>query len=60
MPFIILDTLGELSKIYDIVDVAYIGGSFNIKKTGGHNPLEAIIYSKPAISGPHIKNFIDI
>ncbi len=57
---IILDTLGELSKIYDIVDVAYIGGSFNKDETGGHNPLEAIIYSKPAISGPSIKNFRDI
>ncbi len=55
---IILDTLGELSKIYNIVDVAFIGGSFN--KTGGHNPLEATIYSKPTISGPSIKNFRDI
>lgn len=57
---IILDTLGELSKIYNIVDVAYIGGSYNKDKTGGHNPLEAIIYSKPAVSGPYIKNFTDI
>ena len=55
---IILDTLGELSKIYNIVDVAFIGGSFN--KTGGHNPLEATIYSKPTISGPSVKNFRDI
>jgi len=55
---IILDTLGELSKIYEITDVAYIGGSFN--KTGGHNPLEAAIYSKPTVSGPSIKNFRDI
>ena len=55
---IILDTLGELSKIYNIVDVAFIGGSFN--KTGGHNPLEATLYSKPTISGPSIKNFRDI
>lgn len=55
---IILDTLGELSKIYSITDVAYIGGSFN--NTGGHNPLEAVIYSKPAVSGPSIKNFRDI
>ena len=57
---IILDTIGELSKIYDIVDVAYIGGSFNKENTGGHNPLEAIIYSKPCVSGPSIKNFRDI
>ena len=55
---IILDTLGELSKVYSIADVAFIGGSFN--KTGGHNPLEATIYSKPAVSGPSIKNFRDI
>ena len=55
---IILDTLGELSKMYQICDFAFIGGSFN--KTGGHNPLEAVVYSKPAISGPSIHNFRDI
>lgn len=55
---IILDTLGELSKIYQICTFAFIGGSFN--KTGGHNPLEAIVYEKPVISGPSIHNFRDI
>jgi len=55
---IILDTIGELSKIYAIVDVAFIGGSFC--KTGGHNPLEATIFEKPTLSGPSIKNFRDI
>lgn len=55
---IILDTMGELSKMYQICDFAFIGGSFN--KTGGHNPLEAIVYDKPAISGPSIHNFRDI
>ena len=55
---IILDTMGELSKMYSICDIAFIGGSFN--KTGGHNPLEATVYSKPAISGPDIHNFKDI
>ena len=55
---IILDTLGELSKMYQICDFAFIGGSFN--KTGGHNPLEAVVYNKPAISGPSIHNFRDI
>lgn len=55
---ILLDTLGELSKAYALASVAFIGGSFN--KTGGHNPLEAIIYSKPVVSGPSIKNFRDI
>ena len=55
---ILLDTLGELSRMYSIADIAFIGGSFN--NTGGHNPLEAVIYSKPVISGPSVKNFKDI
>lgn len=55
---IILDTLGELGKMYSICYFAFIGGSFN--HTGGHNPLEAVVYNKPAISGPDIHNFKDI
>ena len=55
---LLLDTMGELGKFYSICDIAYIGGSFN--KTGGHNPLEATIFSKPVISGPCIHNFKDI
>lgn len=55
---IILDTLGELGKMYSICDIAFIGGSFN--KTGGHNPLEAVVYDKPTLSGPCIHNFKDI
>ncbi len=55
---IILDTLGELGKMYSICDIAFIGGSFN--KTGGHNPLESAIFNKPTISGPSIHNFKDI
>ena len=55
---IILDTMGELGKMYQICDFAFIGGSFN--RTGGHNPLEAVVFNKPAISGPSIHNFRDI
>lgn len=55
---IILDTMGELSKMYSICHFAFIGGSFN--HTGGHNPLEATVYSKPTITGPSIHNFRDI
>lgn len=54
----ILDTLGELGKMYAHSDISYIGGSFN--KTGGHNPLESIVFGKPVISGPSIHNFKDI
>lgn len=55
---ILLDTLGELGKMYSICYFAFIGGSFN--KTGGHNPLEASVYDKPTITGPSIHNFKDI
>ena len=55
---ILLDTMGELGKMYSICDFAFIGGSFN--NTGGHNPLEAAVYNKPVITGPCIHNFKDI
>ena len=55
---IILDTLGELGKMYSACDIAFIGGSFN--KTGGHNPLEATIFKKPVVTGNCIANFKDI
>ena len=55
---ILLDTMGELSKMYSMCSFAFIGGSFN--KTGGHNPLEATVYGKPTITGPSIHNFRDI
>ncbi len=55
---ILLDTMGELSKLFSICYVAYIGGSFS--GTGGHNPLEATIWNKPVISGPSTFNFKDV
>lgn len=55
---IILDTMGELSKMFSVCYVAFIGGSFS--QTGGHNPLEACIWDKPVLSGPVVFNFKDI
>ena len=55
---LILDTLGELGKMYSFSDISFIGGSFS--KTGGHNPLESLVFDIPVISGPHINNFRDI
>ncbi len=52
---IVLNTTGELTRLYAISDVSVICGSFN--NTGGHNPLEATIWAKPVITGPNIKNF---
>lgn len=55
---ILLDTMGELSKLFSICHIAFIGGSFT--QTGGHNPLEANIWNKPVISGPVTFNFKDV
>ena len=55
---IMLDTMGELAKMFSICHTAYIGGSFS--QTGGHNPLEANIWDKPVVSGPTVFNFKDI
>lgn len=55
---IMLDTMGELGKIFALGYLAFIGGSFS--NTGGHNPLEANIWDIPVISGPTVFNFKDI
>lgn len=55
---ILLDTMGELAKIFSICHIAFIGGSFST--TGGHNPLEANIWNKPVISGSCTFNFKDV
>lgn len=55
---IMLDTMGELAKLFSLAYIAFIGGSFS--GTGGHNPLEANIWGVPVLSGPSTHNFKDI
>jgi 3-deoxy-D-manno-octulosonic-acid transferase len=52
---ILLDTMGELSRMFSGAAVAFIGGS--LVPCGGHNMLEPAYYSKPVIFGPHMDNF---
>ncbi len=52
---ILLDTVGELSAIYGISDIAVIGKSF--RGYGGQNPLEPAYWGKPILCGPHMENF---
>lgn len=52
---LLVDTMGELLLFYGIADVAFVGGS--LVATGGHNPLEPALWSKPIIMGPHVYNF---
>lgn len=55
---LILDTIGELSKIYSLADVVTVGGSF--VKWGGHNMLQPMAQGKPVTFGPYTHNFRDV
>ena len=52
------DTLGELTLLYGLADAAFIGGS--LIPRGGHNMLEAAIWSIPIATGPHMENFLQL
>ncbi|MGC8965526.1 MAG: 3-deoxy-D-manno-octulosonic acid transferase [Caldimicrobium sp.] len=52
---LLFDEMGILSSLYKIGNLAIIGGSFI--PHGGQNPLEAIYWKKPVITGPHMENF---
>lgn len=54
---IIIDTIGELGKIYGVADIVYVGGS--LVQRGGHNILEPAAHGKPILVGPHMFNFKD-
>ena len=55
---LLLDTIGELSGLFAIADVVFIGGT--LPHRGGHNILEPAFFAKPVIVGPHMENFRDI
>lgn len=52
---IILDTIGELSQLFSIATITFIGGS--LLPYGGHNILEPAYWGKPIIFGPYMDNF---
>ncbi|MDO4177664.1 MAG: tetraacyldisaccharide 4'-kinase [Phascolarctobacterium sp.] len=54
-PVLLIDTIGELGRIYSIGDVVFVGGSFS--GTGGHNVLEPAAHAKPILVGPSMQNF---
>ncbi len=56
-PLLIIDTIGELGRIYAVGDVVFVGGSFS--NTGGHNVLEPAAHAKPILVGPSMQNFKD-
>ena len=49
---ILVDTMGDLSSLYQFGEIAYVGGGFNASV---HNVLEPAVYGMPVIFGPNYK-----
>jgi len=58
-PVILLDTHGELGRVYGIANAAVMGGSL-YPGVDGHNPLEPAAQGVATVFGPHMRNFTDI
>jgi 3-deoxy-D-manno-octulosonic-acid transferase len=54
---IVLDTTGELSSVYAIASVAFVGGT--LAPYGGHNPLEPAAQGVPVVLGPHTESCLE-
>lgn len=54
---VVLDTIGELGRLYSLADLVFVGGS--LVPHGGHNILEPAAQGKPILVGPHMFNFKD-
>ncbi len=48
---VLLDSLGELSAMYALASIAFVGGT--LVPIGGHNPLEPAAHGVPVLVGPH-------
>jgi 3-deoxy-D-manno-octulosonic-acid transferase len=55
---ILLDTMGELTGIYSLGTLVFVGGS--LVRIGGHNPLEPLFFRKCVLFGPYMFNFLEI
>ncbi len=55
---LLLDTVGELTSLYAVSDLVFVGGS--LVPVGGHNVLEPASLKVPVIFGPNMSNFREI
>jgi 3-deoxy-D-manno-octulosonic-acid transferase len=55
---LVLDTMGELSGLYALADVVFVGGS--LVPIGGHDILQPLFLGKPTLFGPHMHNQLDL
>jgi 3-deoxy-D-manno-octulosonic-acid transferase len=56
--FLLLDSFGELPKLYRYAAASFVGGS--LVPTGGHNPIEPAACGVPVAFGPSMSNFREI
>lgn len=54
----LVDTMGELGKVYALADVVIVGRSFN--GWGASDPIEPVALAKPTIIGPDHHNFREV
>jgi 3-deoxy-D-manno-octulosonic-acid transferase len=52
---LILNSLGELGRVYGLSEVSFVGGS--LEPSGGHNLLEPASFGCPVFFGPHTEDF---
>ena len=55
---LLVDTIGELSALYALADIAFVGGS--LVPHGGHNIIEPAQHGVAIVVGNHTENFRDI
>jgi 3-deoxy-D-manno-octulosonic-acid transferase len=55
---LVLDTFGELGRVYAVADAAFIGNSL-AAPGGGQNLLQPLAQGKPALYGRYMQNFRD-
>lgn len=54
----LLDTMGELYKLYCAATVTFVGGSFGNR--GGQSVIEPASLGKPIVTGPDLRNFAEV
>ncbi len=54
---IIINTFGELFKIYSVATIVFCGAS--LVPLGGQNPLEPAVWGKAVLYGPSMEDFLD-
>ena len=53
---LVLDTIGELGRVYGLADISFVGGS--MVPIGWHNLLEPASFGCPVLFGVHTYNFL--